>query len=139
MTIFVLFLVYGILGWLLDSGYRSLTEWKWTAGNVLKPIPFSPIYSVGAYITLWIHALIHQFPWFIQAFMFGTILAFYEVLSGHLSEYIFKKRFWKYNDGKGFISGYTDGVHVALWGLLGTVFVYWIHPWIIRQLEQMPL
>ncbi len=129
METLLLFVLYGVLGWGIDSGYRSITSGFFTMGNALKPIPFSPVYAFGAFLILGIAPLFAEYGMLAQALAFGLLLAGFEWASGHLSTFLFKKRLWSYGNEQGWLAGYTDLYHVGVWGMLAMVFIYLIHPW----------
>jgi uncharacterized membrane protein len=128
------FLVYAILGWVLDSGYRSMTERRWTMGNALRPLPVCPVYGFGAWLALGAAAAFSPFPWWIQWGLYGGCLAFFEWASGVISAKLFRKRLWSYGNEDGWVEGYTDAWHVPVWGGLAMVTVHGIHPWLVQLL-----
>lgn len=128
MNFFFLFIFYGMVGWLLDSGYRSLTDRRWTRGGFSK-LPFTPSYGLGAVILLAIGPSIILWPLLVQWVVLGLLFAVYEYLCGHLSLLFVRRRLWDYSDGFLNIHGHTDLLHGIYWATLSLFTLHWFHPW----------
>lgn len=123
MNYIYLFVVTGILGWVIDSGYRSLLERKLISGGFL-PIPFSPIYAFGALLIVLIHFFIQDFHIISRGIIYGAVLTFYEFISGFFILKIIGYRLWDYSENTLNILGHTDILHACYWIILALLFEY---------------
>ena len=102
------FLVYGILGWGIDSGYRSLSERRWTSRNALKPLPICPIYGFGALFVLAMDSsLAGSVAWPLRGLIYGVVLALFEAVSGIVTQRVTGKRLWNYGHARNVFRGST--------------------------------
>ena len=126
LEILTYFLVYSILGWIMESIVRSISEKKLINTGFLKG-PYCPIYGIGA---------INMFS-FLESFKNSVIVLFiisfivltlWEYLVGVLLEKTFHTKYWDYSDQKFNIQGRVCLTNSICWGVLGVVFVKYIHP-----------
>lgn len=137
-TIFYLwtyFIIYSIAGWALESVYRSFCERKLINTGFLNG-PFCPIYGIG---TIIMFLFLQQFEnniiiLFIISFL---VLSIWEYFVGVLLEKIFKTKYWDYSDQKININGRVCLFNSICWGILGILFVKYIHPFVERNLYLM--
>lgn len=121
------FLLYSILGWVLDSLKRSWDNRRWTIGGFTF-LPFAPIYGFGALIVLFLHPLIASWPLLIQFFILSAILGVFEYLSALYCEIVLRKKLWDYSSNPFNLHGRTDIVHILAWGILALILIYFAHP-----------
>ncbi len=119
------FFIFSFAGWILDSSYRSILGGTFSEGSALG-IPLLPIYGFGAILLIYLKPYlpknkIKQF--FIIAFALGGL----EYVGGVFTLYAFQERYWEYT-GAFDLHGHTDAWHVFLWGILGMIFIHYIHP-----------
>lgn len=114
-----LFFIFSFVGWILDTGYRSLQAKKYSSGSFF---PFlTPIYGfAGLMLTIFFtYSSLHLF---FQIF-FGTVLVvLLEFCGAFFCEKILKKRYWDYSEEKWNLYGYISFLHTFYWLLLVTVF-----------------
>ncbi len=125
------FFFYGFVGWVIDSGYRSLVDRRWTRGG-FSFLPFTPSYGLAGVILLWIGPSIIVWPYWIQWVFLGFLFAMYEYVCGHIAVFIHKRRLWDYSGGFLNLHGHTDLLHAVYWATLSLVVLHWVHPWLIR-------
>ncbi|MBU0646051.1 putative ABC transporter permease [Patescibacteria group bacterium] len=121
------FLLYGILGWVLDSLKRSWDDRRWTTGGFTF-LPFAPIYGFGALIVLFLHPVIAAWPLLFQFVFFAPVLGAFEYLGGIYCEIVFHKKLWDYSKYKINIHGRTSLFHAVSWGVLALLLIYFMHP-----------
>lgn len=126
LEILTYFLVYSILGWIMESIVRSISEKKLINTGFLKG-PYCPIYGIGAIIMF---SFLESFKnsvivLFIISFI---VLTLWEYLVGVLLEKTFHTKYWDYSDQKFNIQGRVCLTNSICWGVLGVVFVKYIHP-----------
>ena len=126
------FIIYSILGWVLESIFRSICEKKLINTGFLKG-PFCPIYGVGALIMI---ILLDGFK--SNLFLLFTvsffILTFWEYIVGYFLEKVFHTKYWDYSDHKFNIHGRICLTNSIYWGILGILFIKYIHPFISSKI-----
>lgn len=122
------FIIYSFLGWVMESTVRTIAEKKLINTGFLKG-PFCPIYGIGAIIMF---LFLDQFEnnLIILFFIAVIVLTIWEYLVGVLLEKIFHTKYWDYSDQKFNFQGRICLVNSICWGVLGVVFVKYIHPFI---------
>lgn len=127
------FIIYSIAGWVLESLYRSFCERKLINTGFLYG-PFCPIYGIGAIIMF---LFLEKFQGrvlilFLIAFF---VLSVWEYIVGVLLEKIFKTRYWDYSNQKMNIKGRVCLFNSICWGVLGVLFIMYIHPYVEKNIE----
>lgn len=127
------FVIYSIAGWTLESVYRSFCEKKLINSGFLIG-PFCPIYGTGAIIML---LFLEEFKENILALFIISflVLSIWEYFVGVLLEKIFKTKYWDYSDHKINIKGRVCLSNSICWGILGVLFIEYIHPFIEKNIE----
>lgn len=131
-SILTYFVIYSILGWVLESIFRSICEKKLINTGFLKG-PFCPIYGVGAIIMI---TLLSKFKnniiiLFIVSFL---VLSIWEYVVGYFLEKIFHTKYWDYSNHKFNIQGRVCLSNSIYWGILGVLFIKYIHPFISNEI-----
>lgn len=127
IEIILSFLVYGVIGWVLDSLKRSWDDRRWTTGGFTF-LPFAPIYGFGALIILFLAPVIDSWHIIIQFLILAIILGIFEYLGGLYCEIVLHKKLWDYSANPLNLYGRTDLFHILAWGFLALILVYFVHP-----------
>lgn len=122
------FIIYSFLGWGMESIVRSVSEKKIINTGFLKG-PFCPIYGIGAIIMLLFLERFQNKP-ILLFFIAITLLTIWEYIVGLILEKMFHTKYWDYSDQKFNFQGRICLVNSICWGVLGVVFVKYIHPFI---------
>lgn len=123
---FTYFLLYSFLGWVMESIFRSIIEQKIINTGFLKG-PICPIYGIGAFIMAFIlNRLSNNI--IILFFASMIILTIWEYVVGVFLEKTFHTKYWDYSDHKINFQGRICLTNSIYWGILGVVFVKYIHP-----------
>ena len=130
----IFFTIYSFLGWILDTGYRSITAGKYDPGSFF-PIPFCPVYGLGALLILFLNQFFAPLPLVVEFLLYGVILALLEFLTGVFLKRVFHKTLWKYTDTPLNIQKFTDLPHALAWGAIALFVLYELHPLIVRIVE----
>ena len=126
--ILLYFIIYSFLGWITESTFRTIKEKKIINTGFLKG-PFCPIYGFGAIIMFLFLDQFENKP-ILLFFIAMIILTIWEYIVGVLLEKIFKTKYWDYSDHKFNFQGRICLTNSIYWGVLGVVFVKYIHPFI---------
>ncbi|MFA5127739.1 MAG: putative ABC transporter permease [Patescibacteria group bacterium] len=128
----IYFVIYGFIGWLIDSMYRSFEAGQIIFGGMFLsfywPIPFAPIYGFGALILIAFKKVLWNKNPFLVVPAVGIILTAVEYLGGEFTLAVLQHRAWDYS--KNFLNfrGHIDLLNGLCWMALGWAFVKFIHP-----------
>lgn len=122
------FFVYSIVGWMLESSYRSLIERKLINSGFLHG-PYCPIYGFGAVIMfLFLDGFEDNI---ILLFVMGfLVLSAWEYVVGVLLEKVYHTKYWDYSHSRFNIHGRVCLLNSIYWGILGVIFIKIIHPFV---------
>lgn len=129
------FIIYSFLGWIMESIFRSIIEKKViNTGFLIGPI--CPIYGFGACIMfLFLGNLKDNI---ILLFLIScTLLTLWEYIVGVLLEKIFNTKYWDYSDHKFNFQGRICLTNSIYWGILGILFIKFIHPFVQNMLGKI--
>ena len=135
LEIIIYFITYSFLGWVMESIFRSISERKIINTGFLKG-PFCPIYGVGAIIML---LFLKRFADNLAVLFIVSVvvLTIWEYLVGVLLEKLFHTKYWDYSKNKFNFQGRICLMNSIFWGILGVVFVKYIHPAIENLIEKI--
>lgn len=125
---FLIFFIYSVLGWLMESIYVSILQKKFVNRGFLIG-PYCPIYGYGSLIIV---LYLEQYKSnILTVFILGVaICSILEYITSYLMEKIFKARWWDYSDRKFNLNGRVCGENAILFGLGGVLIIYIIHPFV---------
>ena len=129
------FVIYSFLGWVLESIVRTICERKIINTGFLIG-PFCPIYGFGAIIMI---LFLNQYKNnIILLFIVSVIaLSLWEYIVGVLLEKFFHTKYWDYSNHKFNYKGRICLTNSIAWGILGVLFINYIHPFIIQVIGYM--
>ncbi len=122
------FIIYSFLGWVMESTVRTICEKKLINTGFLHG-PFCPIYGIGAMI-LFLFLKRFENQLILLFFMGVIVLTFWEYIVGVMLEKMFKTKYWDYSKHKFNFQGRICLTNSICWGILGILFVKYIHPFI---------
>lgn len=120
------FLLYAIIGWVLEVGYAALKTGAFINRGFLNG-PLCPIYGFGGTVVV---ALLYRYKTqYILVFMGAVLLStIIEYLTGYLLEKIFHEHWWDYSQNAFNLHGYICLKFSLLWGIACMLVVELIHP-----------
>ena len=126
-------IVYSFLGWMVESVYISILKKKIVNSGFLHG-PFCLIYGIGALIMFLFLQGYKENP--ILIFCLGfVVLSIWEYAVGVFLEKVFKTKYWDYSNNKYNLQGRVCLLNSFFWGMLGILFIYFIHPFIQKQIS----
>lgn len=128
LEILTYFIIYSILGWIMESIVRSIAERKIiNTGFLIGPL--CPIYGIGAIIMF---LFLEKFENNIIILFLSAIivLTLWEYAVGVLLEKLFHTKYWDYSNNKFNFQGRICLLNSICWGVLGVLFVKYMHPFI---------
>ncbi len=110
----------------MESVFRSVSEKKIINTGFLRG-PICPIYGFGAIIMI---TILSRFSNNVVLLFIASvvILTFWEYIVGVLLEKMFHTKYWDYSDHKINFQGRICLTNSIYWGILGVVFLKFIHP-----------
>lgn len=128
------FIIYSMLGWLVESIYMSFCNRKLTNRGFGRG-PFCPIYGFGGVIGyLLLSPLSGQY---IKLYFIGALLATtFEYIVGRLMLKIFGEVWWDYNDKPYNYQGIICLESTAAWGLYAIIIIMFLHGRIIGFIDR---
>lgn len=126
-SIILFFACYSFLGWCLESVYRSINLKKWVNPGFLTG-PFLPIYGSFALLIILCHPLIIHFSFIVQYLILVFLSTLIEYCAGYVLESAFHMQLWNYHTTPFNVRGRIALPFSLLWGILGFIFLYAIHP-----------
>lgn len=129
--------IYSFAGWILESVCKTVDQRKFVNSGFLNG-PFCPIYGFGAIIMLLCLNFLKDKPilLFIAAFF---VLSIWEYLVGLFLEKVFKTKYWDYSHLKFNIQGRVCLKNSLFWGVLGVLFIRYIHPFLEKYVKIIPV
>ncbi len=129
----LVFTIAAIAGYFIETGFVFLSVGKIVKRGMLIG-PYCPIYGFGALILYScfynIKSSIKNIP--LIFLMASLILGSFELVCGIGFKYILNIEMWNYSDKPLNILNYTTVPILIGWGILGTIYVFLIHPIILK-------
>lgn len=134
--VFYIFIIYAIIGWLMEVAIVSVKKRKITARGFLIG-PWCPIYGFGALFITFLLKKYYEDPivLFIMSFLLGTIL---EYITSYIMEKLFHARWWDYSDHRFHINGRVSLTTSLGFGALGLILVYFFNPFFLKIIKNIP-
>lgn len=131
------FIIYSFLGWVMESTFRSVLEKKIiNTGFLIGPL--CPIYGVGACIMFLF--LDKFYDNVVVLFLVSIIsLTLWEYIVGVLLEKAFNTKYWDYSNQKFNFQGRICLFNSLCWGVLGVIFIKYIHPFIQELVKKVDI
>lgn len=133
---FLLFFIYSVLGWIIESSLVSFYEKKFVNRGFLIG-PYCPIYGYGSL------AMILYLDQYkdnaITVFLLGVVICtILEYFTSYIMEVLFKTRWWDYSDKKFNLNGRVCGKNAILFGIGGIFIIYVAQPFLTKILSFIP-
>ena len=138
------FLLYSILGFLLETVRSFLVNSKFTSGILYGP--WTPIYGIGIVIVIlisnYLFSHLHLSRWvetFITFIIITIVLTLLEWIGGVLIEKIFHVVFWDYSKEVLSIGKYISLSKSLIWGVGSIIFIYVLKPLLEGVIKRVPV
>ena len=123
---FLLFYIYSIIGWGLESTYVAIKEKNFVDRGFLIG-PYCPIYGIGGvgivfYLTQYKDNVL-------TVFILGLVIcSVLEYFTSYIMEKLFNARWWDYSNEKFNLNGRICGFNSLLFGLSSIAVIYFVQP-----------
>lgn len=131
VNLVIFFCLYSVLGWSIDTAYRSFKARRYAPGGFSK-LPFSPIYGFAALGILALAPVVRPWPLLAEWLFFAVALAAYEYLGGVVTRRVFGRRLWNYSKDRWDIHGHTGPSYAAAWATLALLVMHVLQPFLER-------
>lgn len=138
------FLLYSILGYLLETLAAFITKSNFKSGILFGP--WTPVYGMGAVLIILISRYffvnLHMPRWketIIVFIVITFVLTLIEWIGGIGIEFLFKKVFWDYSSDSTSIGHYISLRMSLIWGIGSILFIYVIYPFLKNFIKHIPL
>lgn len=133
LTLAFLFFIGSMIGWVLELVYRNIISGgKWINPGLLVG-PYLPLYGFG----ICIFYLLSQIQ--LNGILIIIIMALSVTAIEYVGGIIFIKgmgvKLWDYSNSWGNIDGLICPGYTFLWGILGAIYYYFVHPYILTSLQ----
>lgn len=137
LYLFTYFILYSFAGWVLESVSKTIAQKKFVNSGFLNGI-VCPIYGFGAMIMLIALSSLKEKPilLFVAAFF---LLSIWEYAVGVFLEKVFKTKYWDYSHLKFNFQGRVCLKNSFYWGMLGVIFVCFLHPFVESCIQKIPM
>lgn len=137
--ILLLFIVGGLLGFIIETLYCYLLKGVLERRSGVIYSPFNPVYALGAVLmTLLLSPLLGKnlFALFVGSAVFGGL---FEAACSLFQEKVYGTVSWDYSDRYfPLLGGRTSLTYMFFWGILGTVYIVVIHPFLFGLFVKIP-
>lgn len=135
--IILYFIIYSIIGWCVEMLYCRILDGKFVNRGFLYG-PYCPIYGFGAII------IIKTLTPFANNIFFVFILSvlltsLLEYITSYILEKIFDSKWWDYSHLPLNINGRVCLLNSILFGILGLIMIYIIHPYVVGIIDLLPV
>lgn len=134
-----LFVICAMVGWIVEVSFIFATFGRFSDRGMLFG-PFCSIYGFGALI---LYLLFYNlkpsiinipYAFFTSAIFMGT----FELISGLFLKYVFNIEMWNYDGQFLEIFDYTTVPVLIGWGILGTCYIFFLQPFILKIISFVP-
>ena len=136
-TLFILFMLGSVLGFLVEGVCHILKAGVWESHSAVVWGPFCIIYGIGAVAVYLLSCRLSQRSIVYQFAAFTFSGAVIEYVSSLFQEICFGSVSWDYSDHFMNIGGRVSLQMALFWGVLGVLFIYFIFPAINSTLSRI--
>lgn len=128
------FIIYSVLGWLVESAYMSLCNKKLTNRGFSKS-PFCPIYGFGAVIGYLVLRPLQTD--LIKLYLLGAVMAtVFEFLVGKLMLKLLGEVWWDYKDKPCNYKGIVCLESTIAWGFYAVIIIVFLHSKVMAFIDR---
>ena len=134
MNFMLFFLIYGFLGFLLETVFRSIAERKAFVSRGFLTKGFCPLYGICGVLIIEIFILcelsINNYLWALIGATAGSIAAvtLLEYITGRTLDRVFHYKLWDYSAYPLNFHSYICLEFSLLWGILALLLANFVHP-----------
>ena len=137
------FIIYSILGYILEASFSFITKGTFKSGIMIGP--WTPIYGIGVIIILSLSKFIFKnlhlskiYEIIITLILITVILTILEYLGGISIEKLFHKSLWDYSNQSFHIGKYISLTASLTWAIGSIIIIYIIEPHLKNIINKIP-
>lgn len=131
MVIIILeFLFFALVGWILDSGYRSIKTGHLVNAGFFRG-PFCPIYGIAGVVLLFFLKSLSDLYRPLLILLATLLMVMVEYFGGLFSEKVLQIKLWDYSQSRFHVGGYIDFLHSFYWLVLVFIFYLFAFPTVL--------
>lgn len=135
--VFWIFIIGCIFGCIMEMLLHFFKYGEWVSRQGLIYGPLNPVYGLGAAaFTIFLGKQKNIFIIFIGAALLGGS---FEYICSLVQEHFFGTISWDYSNQPFNINGRTSLKYMIYWGILGTIFIKLIYPFLSKMIEKVPI
>ena len=135
--LFLLFIIYSIIGWILEVFYNLIFEDKKIVNRGFLIGPYCPIYGVGCLLILGLLFRYKSQP--VGLFVLSMVIcSLLEYITSYVMEKLFKARWWDYSDKRFNINGRICLETMIPFGIVSCLIIYIVNPFFVSILREVP-
>lgn len=136
-TIFLIFLIYGFVGWIIEVIFSYLVETHKLVNRGFLIGPIIPIYGIGAvFLTTFLYK--YRNDWIVVFSLSVLACSILEYTTSFLMEKIFKNRWWDYSYMKFNINGRICLETMIPFGIAAIFLIKYAHPQVLNLVNLLP-
>ncbi|MGL4345997.1 MAG: putative ABC transporter permease [Cellulosilyticaceae bacterium] len=135
--IWLYFLMYGYMGWLLESIYASIRQSKWIRRRGVMTQYFLPLYGICGVLIIRIFDAM-PYKW-LAMLTSGIVITGLEYVVGIVLDKTRDVRLWNYTGIWGNIKGYVCLPFTLIWCSLAGMLALVVHPVVMHIQEQLSI
>lgn len=130
LTWFIWFIIYSIIGWILETAFCSAAKGRFVNRGFLNG-PLCPVYGFGALICVLLlyGRADNAFVLLFAGMLLNTVT---EYLTAVMLEKLFKAKWWDYSERRFNIKGRVCLKNALMFGALSVVLIKYIHPFVSK-------
>lgn len=134
---FSIFMIYSFGGWIIETIVMSYSEKKIVNRGFLLG-PYLPVYGVAGLLMSFLLQFCINYPifLFLNAILIGSLL---EYFTSYMMEKLFKAKWWDYSHLPFHLNGRICLQNSILFGLLGSIVIYFINPFLYFCIDSIPV
>ena len=137
MYYFWIFMIYGVIGFLLETVFRLLVTRRLENRKLMLFLPICPVYGLGAAALIALLDPVRDN--LILMFIGGAAIAgTVEFLYSYLCEALFGVLVWDYSELRGSFNGRVNVFFIAAWGFLTVALFRVIRPVVDTLIARIP-
>lgn len=130
---FIYFLIFAVIGWLLETCFSFYSLGHFTKRGFLYG-PLCPIYGWGALILIMFFSTYkkHNLKLFVYA---ALIFSVFEYLVSYGMEALFSLKWWDYTDEVLNLNGRISIFYSFAWGIIAILFINFVYPFFKKKIN----
>ena len=131
---FIYFLVFSIIGWLLETAFSFYSLGHFTKRGFLFG-PLCPIYGWGALILIMFFSTYKRKHNFKLFFFAAIIFSVFEYLVSFGMEALFSLKWWDYTEEVLNLNGRVSIFYSFAWGIIAILFINFVYPFFKKKIN----